>query len=111
MFFNDGKGPWVEDAAAVGLGGAGDGRAMVTVDVDRDGDLDLFVYGTNRQGYQELHFSRNDGTAAAPSWTHVTANYFGRYKHPVQFADLDGDGEVGGSDLSILSNNFLLGGD
>ena len=41
VFFNDGKGPWVEDAAAVGLGGAGDGRAMVTVDVDRDGDLDV----------------------------------------------------------------------
>ena len=65
------------------------------VDIDNDGDLDLFVFGGNRQrgNNEELHYFRNDGSAAAPSWTHVTANYFGRYKLPAQFADLDGDGD------------------
>jgi len=65
------------------------------VDIDDDGDLDLFVHGGNRQqgNNGELHFFRNDGTAAIPDWTHVTANYFGRYKQPVQFADMDADGD------------------
>ncbi len=66
------------------------------VDIDGDGDLDLFVHGWNRLSgdHDELHFFRNDGSATAPSWTHVTENYFGQYKRPVRFVDLDGDGDL-----------------
>ena len=69
------------------------------VDIDNDGDLDVFVAGGNRQDQQmeELHFYRNDGTAATPAWTHVTDRYFDELgeegSNRPSFVDLDDDGD------------------
>ena len=43
------------------------------IDMDEDGDLDCLIGAMDGN----VHFLRNDGSASTPSWTSVSANYFG----------------------------------
>ncbi len=62
-------------------------------DIDNDGDYDMFI----GESSGNINFYRNDGTAAAPSWTSVTSNYgsidVGGNSSP-DFVDIDNDGDL-----------------
>ena len=74
----------------------GSRSAPAFADIDNDGDLDAFI----GEGYGEIKFYQNDGTAAAPTFTSVTGtgNPFngvsvGSSSFPA-FADIDNDGDL-----------------
>lgn len=70
-------------------------------DLDNDGDLDLLV----TDGYGNLHYFQNTGTATVPAFAAPTLNPFG-WVSPNQFqigraADLDQDG-----DIDVMSSSY-----
>ena len=69
-------------------------------DIDGDDDYDLFIGEGGWQGLGaggNIHYYRNDGTPAAPTWTPVVTNFLGLdvggWSTPV-FVDIDADADL-----------------
>lgn len=107
-FFNDGRGHFVEDTAAMPIL-TQNTVDMVFADFDGDGDLDFVTANGGYLGVEPNYIFWNDGRGHFPTYAALPALLFGAIR--VAAADLDGDGDVDLLFCGLRSQSVLLRND